>query len=294
MSLNLDMLFLEPTDSCLEVSTTNLSTRKLPKVKHGERLSITDENDHELEGDAVHSHLRSIIAFLNCQCDHWKAQVEEHARVIADLDRRVSTDAACSKLPHDVLRRINHLESETTRLRSENAQLKESCKTTERENILLGNRNESKDNKLKGAKQKIKNAKQVADREEIKAKEAFEAKQRHLASQRKMKKERDDALAAAQEQKKLNESLCAKLEIEQCGAPHVRDAAADANKTVVVVPVEFKARRVDIQSIMPELGRLQREMTADVEAWYNEWRGLEKESSEVPGRIVANPGYEEM
>ena len=74
-------------------------------------------------------------------------------------------DTAHAELPRDILRRINRLESEMVRLRAENAQLKETHKTTERENILLGIQNESKANKLKGANTKVKNAKQVASKE---------------------------------------------------------------------------------------------------------------------------------
>lgn len=283
MSFNLDTLFLEPADLCLEPATASASTRDSSKAKGGEQLLMQDRHDYQSKGnDSEQSRLQFTIAYLSQQRDQWKAQAEEHAKIIADLDQRASTDAACSNLPYNVLRRINRLESEIARLRLENAHLKESCKTTERANVLLGNQNENKDNKLKGAKKKVKNAKQVADREETKAKEAVEAKQRHLASQRKMKKERDDALAAMEEQKKLNDSLRGELEMEQCGAPHVRDAAADANNTLVVVPIEFEARRVDIPYIMAELDQRQGDIIADVETWYKEWRELRKEGRHVP------------
>ncbi|KAL6151647.1 Trafficking protein particle complex subunit 31 [Exserohilum turcicum] len=153
---------------------------------------------------------------------------------------------------------------------------------TERENVYLGNQNESKASKLKGANKKVRHAKEVAGKEEEKAKEAVGAKQRHLASQRKMKKERDDALAALQEQQKANEKLRAELEVEQSGAPHKRDAAVDANNTVVVIPIQFEVRRIDIQRIMAELGRYQVDMTAYVKTWYKRWCGL-KEDGQVPG-----------
>jgi hypothetical protein len=147
----------------------------------------------------------------------------------------------------------------------------------------LGSQNESKSSKLKGANKKVKNAKQVAGKEEEKAKEAVEAKQRHLASQRKMKKERDDALAVMQEQRKLNGDVCAQLEMEQSGVPHVRDAALDPDNTVVVVvPVEFEIRRVDAQRTMLEVRRRQTNWTAGIEAWYKEWRKLREESDQVP------------
>lgn len=101
----------------------------------------------------------------------------------------------------------------------------------------------------------------------------MEAKQRHLASQRKMK-ERDDALAATQEQRKLNEDLRAELVTEQSGVPHMRDTSVAPNDTVVVAPIEFEVRRVDVQCIMVELGQRQMDWTVDIEEWYKEWLGF--------------------
>ncbi|EUC47303.1 hypothetical protein COCMIDRAFT_90425 [Bipolaris oryzae ATCC 44560] len=275
MSFNLDVLFFEPADLCLDNTAADLHKHETSQVKDGELLWMADVNDEELEeGECEQRRLRSTIAHLNQQCDHWKAQAEEYGKIIAELDQRTSRDTAHPKLPRDILRRINRLEGETVRQRAENAQLKKMHKTTERENVLLGTQNENKANKLKGANIKVKNAKQVASKEEGKAKEAMEAKQRHLPSQRKMKKERDNALAAMQEQKKSNEGLRAELDTEQSGAPHMRDTAVDPDNTVVVVPIEFEARWVDVQRIMVELNRHQIAWTADIEAWYKEWRGL--------------------
>ena len=134
----------------------------------------------------------------------------------------------------------------------------------------MDKRNETKANKLKGANKKVKNAKEAAGKEEERAKEAVDAKQRHLAAQRKMKKERDDALAAMQEQRKINGDLSAVLKTEQSGAPHMRDAAVDPNNTVVVIPIEFEARRTDVQRVLTEIDWHQANLTTKFEAWYKE------------------------
>lgn len=166
MSFNLDVLFFEPADLGLDNPMADPYKHEISEVKHGEPLCVSDINDEELEeGESEQRRLRSVIAHLSQQCDYWIAQAEEHDRTIADLEQRTSMDTAHAELPRDILRRINRLESEMVRLRAENAQLKETHKTTERENILLGIQNESKANKLKGANTKVKNAKQVASKE---------------------------------------------------------------------------------------------------------------------------------
>lgn len=283
MSFNLDALFLESAD-LYEEGLRDVLSKQDSSIKPGELLWVADVGDEELDKqENEQARLRSIIANLGHQCDQWKAQAEEQAKVIANLDRGVSRDATMLNLPRDIIRRLNRLQSEIARLRAENAQLKETRKTTERENVLLGNQNESKASKLKGANKKVRHAKEVAGKEGEKAKEAVEAKQRHLASERKMKKERDDALAAMQEQEKINEKLRAELEIEQSGAPHKRDAAVDPNNTIVVISVEFEVRRIDIQRIIVELGRYQADMTAYAKAWYKKWCGLNKDNGAIPG-----------
>jgi hypothetical protein len=72
--------------------------------------------------------------------------------------------------------------------------------------------------------------------EEEEAKDAQDDKQRHLASERRMKRERGDALAALQEQSKHNRHPRPKLEVEHFVLIHMRDAATDSNNTLLPSP----------------------------------------------------------
>lgn len=137
------MLFFEPADLCLDNLTAYPYRHEVSEAKHGESLRAADMNDEELEeGASEQRRLRSTIAHLSKQYDYWKAQAEEHGKTIAELDQRTSRDRGYSKLPRDIQRGINRLESETVRLRAENAQPKETHKMTERENVLLGTQRE--------------------------------------------------------------------------------------------------------------------------------------------------------
>ncbi|KAL6151643.1 hypothetical protein ACJQWK_10400 [Exserohilum turcicum] len=125
MSFNLDALFLESLDVCAESSPASLS-RQGSHIKAGELLWAADASNEELdEKESEQARLRSIIANLSQQRDYWKAETEEQAKIIADLDHGVSRGAANSNLPRDIVRRINRLQNETARLRSENDRLKE-------------------------------------------------------------------------------------------------------------------------------------------------------------------------
>ncbi|KAI2484535.1 hypothetical protein Ptr902_03475 [Pyrenophora tritici-repentis] len=270
MSFNLDALFQEPEDQT-PVSVIDSTPRKDGAESEfaGGLWAVSDiDEDAKAKGDEE-LRLRVMVAKLSMQCSMWKAQAEEQAKMLADLDRKTSKRGAAD-LSDDTVRRINRFESEVAHLRSENSQLKETLKTIEYENVKLENQNDGKGRKLKGANKKVKNAKEVAGKEEEKAKGAIGDKQRHLTSERKMKKERDQTQAALQEQKKLNGDLLAKLEVEQSGVPFMRDVAADPNNTVTVIPIQFDIRRTDVQPIMEELGWHQMNITKKFKEWYKE------------------------
>ncbi|KAG9191336.1 hypothetical protein G6011_09424 [Alternaria panax] len=253
-------------------------------MEHAEGLWVTGTGNDEQEAkDGEEARLCATIASMSHKADYWKARAEEYRNTIAELDKKTPKDAAGSNLPSETVRRLNRLESELTRLRSENAQLKETLKTIEYDNGNLGNQNDGKARKLKGADKKVRNAKAVAGNEEEKAKDAQGDRQRHLASERRMKKERADALAALQEQKKLDGDLRAVPEVEQSGAPHVRDAAADPNNTVAVIPVQFDICRIDVQPIMMVFEWHQINVAARFRDWYKDWKVSNREVRKVGG-----------
>lgn len=68
-----------------------------------------------------------------------------------------------------------------------------------------------------------------------------------------MKKERNDTLAALQEQKRINEGLCAELLVEQSGNPHTRDTATDPNNITVVIPIQFEICRTNFCCLLMSL-----------------------------------------
>ncbi|KAI4614502.1 hypothetical protein J4E83_007156 [Alternaria metachromatica] len=291
MSFNLDALFHDTDDLRSGTLSLSLSVSKASTVESAG--GIWHENVIDEEQEAKHgeeARLRSTIATLSQQCEHWKGQAEERGKTIDDLDRRTAKTAAGSDLPTDTVRRLNRLESEVTRLQSENTQLKDTLKTIEYENFNLGNQNDGKTRKLKGANKKVKNAKDTAWKEEEKAKDAQGDKQRHLVSERKMKKERGDALAALQQQRKLNGDLRAELELELSGAPHMRDVAADPNYTTAIIPIQFDIRRTDVQPMMRVLEWHQMNLTERFKEWYKDWK---KASTGEERKVVGSEGVDD-
>ncbi|USP81824.1 hypothetical protein yc1106_09098 [Curvularia clavata] len=240
----MDTRYLELAARFLEDSVVS-STREPPKVKKGGKPPKKCKDDIELEGEPERSLLYSILAWLSLERDDSKVQPEEPAKVISDLGRLEPVDATRAKLPYGITSRIRFLESEAARLGAEDIQVKGGCKTTEYQDVPPGNQKENKDNDIKDAKEKAEGTKHTADGEEDKVKDATEVKQPCLASQGNMEKERGDALATIQKQKEFNDNLCAELTIGKCGATHVPDTAADANKTVAVTLLGFEDRRTN-------------------------------------------------
>ncbi|KAH6845920.1 hypothetical protein BKA58DRAFT_357844 [Alternaria rosae] len=291
MSFNLDALFHDSDDLRPKTLTLSLSVPKASIVESAGGL--WQENAVDEEQEAKHgeeARLRAMVASLSQESDYWKAQAEERGKTIEDLDRKTAKIATGLDLPTDTVRRVNRLEIEVTRLRSENTQLKDTLRTIEYENVNLGNQNDGKTRKLKGANKKVKNAKEVAGKEEEKAKDAQGDKQRHLVSERRMKKERGDALAALQQQRKLNGDLRAELEVEQSGAPHMRDAAADPNNTTAVIPIQFHIRHTDVQPTMRVLQWHQTHLTERFEEWYKDWK---KASTGEVRKVVGSEGVDD-
>lgn len=247
MSFYLDGLFHEPDELCQDGQSLKFS-EIASKTTESSALWVANADSDEVVAMAGEvAGLQAMIASLKTERDTFKAQVDDQKRTNENLDRSISKDFSNSVLPMDVVRRLNRLEVEVTRLQSENSQLKSDLQANAYRNFNLSNQNDRKSRKLKGANKKVKNAKEVAGNEEEKAKDAVGDKQRHLASERKMMKERNDALAALQEQRKMNADLRAELDVERSGVPHMRDTAEDYNNTVAVIPIEFDFRRVDFQ-----------------------------------------------
>ncbi|KAH9877789.1 hypothetical protein J1614_003006 [Plenodomus biglobosus] len=215
--------------------------------------------------------------------DFWKSRANHLAALKETLGLRLSSKEVSQCRETDVIRRMERLQQDNIRLRTEVSDLKENLKDAKSENATLCNENDGKARKLKGANKKVKNAKEIAGKEEEKAKGAMSDKQRRHASERKMKKERNDALAALQEQTRINEDLRAQLAIEQSGAVHLRDTATDPNNTTVIIPIELDIRRIDFTKVLPGLQATQMTHVENSRRWYEEWKTHKEEVRKVIG-----------
>lgn len=233
---------------------------------------------------ALHSagSAEAVIRSLIKERDDLQAQVKEQASTIEQLERRIYAKVATdAQLPVDVVRRLNRLESDTQHLRKENTRLNENLKAAESETATLRDTIAEKSQKVKGALKKTKNAKEVAGKVEEKAKEAVNDKQQRLASERKMRIERNDALAALTEQRKIAVDLRAELRLEQSGKPHLRDTEGTrSNYTTVVIPIEFKIHRGDYMKTLTRLRSRPNYFVDRVKVWYEKWTSTQEEKDE--------------
>ncbi|ORY17153.1 hypothetical protein BCR34DRAFT_661114 [Clohesyomyces aquaticus] len=187
------------------------------------------------------------------------------------------TQKARKTFGNDIAARLNRLEFENQRLRSENAELQEKYGKAERENAVLFYENVSQSKKLKGANKKVEKAKVVVVKEEEKAKHAVNDKNHRLASERKMRKERNDALAAFQEQKKISGDLRAQLMVEQSGHPHLRDNGNTEDVTTLVIPVEVEIHRADFIKLNLVFESTQMKVKDQFNQFYEQWKRPEEE-----------------
>jgi chromosome segregation ATPase len=231
---------------------------------------------------STHSHVEAVVRSLVKERDELQAQVMEHTNTIEHLERRIYAKVATDvQLPVDIVRRLNRLEKDCQQLRDQNTRLSDNLKAAESETATLRDTIAEKSHKMKGANKKTKNAKDVAVKVEEKAKDAVNDKQRHLASERKMRKERNDAQAALAKEEKIAEDLREKLKIEQSGRPHLRDTeGSKSNHTTVVIPIEFRIRRIDFYRTMTRLRSSPDYLVRVVQEWYEKWTAEREDENE--------------
>lgn len=257
---------------------------KLGKGIGSIQLGIGEDMSDEVAGFLSGTELETMTQ----QRDDWKVQAEENAKIVETLQKRLNTNIrAHPALSADIASRLNSLEQENQQLKSENNKLKERLRETEGENILLSYESTSKSNKLRGANKKVVKEKSVASQEKEKAKTAVHEKNERLKAEKNWRKERNDALAALQEQKKINEQLRAELEVEKSGFPHLREDGTDKDDTTVVIPIEFKIYRGDFIKLQMVFDANQMKTTDQYERWYMQWK---KPKEEVPKVIGADYG----
>jgi hypothetical protein len=168
-----------------------------------------------------------------------------------------------------------------------NTKLSDNSMAAESDTATLRDKLVDQAQEVKGANKKTKNANQVAEKEEGKAQGAMQDKRRHLDSERKMRKEKNDALAALQVERKIAGDLRAELSIERSGKPHLCGTeGTNSNDTTVIIPMEFLIRREHYPMIADILESNCISYTDRATEWYKQWKTLNKE--EVARVVGAN------
>ena len=315
--LNLGAMFDDETHEALSPSsTTSVMQMKQEDIPGNEGMDMVVENMNEntgleefiedphenmgngqIEGladmfdenSSVHqSTLTETLSNERNERIEWKKKDQEYEKTIQKLHQRLAGKYESQPdLTIEVVNRINHLERENQRLQSKVTECEEKSEKYERDNIVLYNENTDKTKKLKGAKKKIVKAKSIVGKEEEKAKTAVNDKNNRLTSERKMRKERNEALASFEEQKKICEDLRAQLTVEQAGHPHLREDGTEEDHTTVVIPIEFKIHRGDFRTLGMVFESNQMKIKDAWKIWYKE---LKKPGS--GGAMAAGPTYE--
>jgi chromosome segregation ATPase len=243
------------------------------------------------------SECQAAIKSLIKERDDLQAQVKDQTNTIDHLERRIYTKvAADADLPVDVVRRLNRLESENLQLRGRNTKLNDNLRAAESETATLRDAVAENSQKVKGANKKTKNAKEVAVKGEEKARDAVKNKQAHLASERRMKQERNEAKAALSQERKIAEDLRAELEVEKSSEPHLRDTeGSQSNHTILIVPVSIRIRRADFQRTMARLQQSQKYFLERAQDWYEKWTGkVQGEGQEDEGDYEKDSDEDEL
>lgn len=224
------------------------------------------------------------VRSLAREVDHWKAEAARNRKKYEDLQRKMCrTSKHDVDLPAEFVRRLERFESEVDRYRTENKTLRERVTAAETEVTTLQDHIAGQKNKLKGAGKKVRNAKDVAGKQEEKVKDAVREKQGRASSERKMKQKLDKALAEVASLTKLSDDLLADLEVEQAGQPHMRRGDSASDVTVAVVPVEFRINRAHFRMLSKTLETSKASVTMQLQDWYDEWTKLKEPVQKVVG-----------
>ncbi|KAF2438374.1 hypothetical protein P171DRAFT_371433 [Karstenula rhodostoma CBS 690.94] len=186
-------------------------------------------------------------------------------------------------LPAEMVRRLERLEGEVDRYRTENDNLRDRLKAAETEVATLRDHIAGQKNKLKGAGKKVRNAKDVAGKQEEKAKDAVREKQDRVSSERKMKQKLDKALAEVASLTKLSDDLQTDLEVERAGKPHMRKGDSASDTTVAVIPVEIQINRAHFLTLAKTFEISQASVNMQMQSWYDEWKKPEEAVKQVVG-----------
>jgi hypothetical protein len=151
----------------------------------------------------VDTYAEDTMKILVHERDDSKERAEKYMRASENLERRVHKKTVPElNFPQDVVRRLTRLENENKLLQDENARLGENLGALQCENAALQDEISGQKHKIQGAGKRVRDAKDMAGKEEAKAKDAVHNKQQRVLSERKMKTERNEARAEFEKYKK--------------------------------------------------------------------------------------------
>ncbi len=292
----------EPVATAASVPQSDTSTR-ITTPQDSECDDEGDIDDQLMGGPVTNSGLpfgmkidtyaEDTIRDLIRERDEYKREVETGKNAYEQLERRVYKSViADSDLPVEIVRRLKRLDNDNTRYRDENGKLRERLKAVESELATRENEVTGQKNRLKGAGKKVKNAKDAAEKEQEKAKNAVHDKQKRVSSERKLRQERNEAIAEAQSLAKSCEDLQADLEVERSGRPHLRKGDTAADTTTAVIPIELTICRGDFLQLSNVFDSTQVTVTQQLQHWYTELKKPKEVTLQVVGTDYA-PGEEE-
>ncbi|KAH6642307.1 hypothetical protein C7974DRAFT_301623 [Boeremia exigua] len=239
----------------------------------------------------VDTYAEDTIKSLLRERDQLQVEAAKHKEAYESLQRRVYKRAVADvDLPAEVVRRLNQLENETDRYKSENKLLREDLHIANSEIATLKHEIAGQMGKLKGAGKKVRNAKAEAGQQEEKAKGALQEKQSRAASEKKMKQERNEAVAKVASLTKLCDNLQASLDVEQAGRPHLRKDQATSDEATAVIPIELTIQRAHFLRLSTIFASNQISITEELQRWYNDWRKPKEPVSQVVGANYLNDG----
>ncbi|KAF2633036.1 hypothetical protein BU25DRAFT_471224 [Macroventuria anomochaeta] len=179
-------------------------------------------------GMQIDTYAEDTVKSLLRECDLYKAEAAKHKKSYEELERRVYERAIEDKnLPAEVVRRMNRLENEIERYRVEIKELRKNLKAAESEMATFQDKIAGQKNKLKEAGKKVRNAKDFAGKQEEKAKSVVHDKQLRASSERKMRQERNEAVAEVASLTRLCDDLQVALKVERYGRCSHTDRAYD-------------------------------------------------------------------
>lgn len=302
MTLDLDSLFheepggaTEPESATYSASSRAANTTMVYTVSRDEEIATASLLDNDFEsgqntdtglpfGMRVDTYAENAIKLLIQERDAYKAESDKLKKAYDELDRRVYRKVVLeADLPAEMVHRLNRLDNETERYRAENIDLRKKLKVTEGEAVTLRAEVTNQKNKLKGAGKKVRNAKDLAGKEEDKAKTAVHNQQLRADCQKKMKQERNEAKAEAQSLRKLCEDLQADLQVERSGRPHLRQGLNHSETTAVVIPIELTIHRADFLKLSTVFESNQIAITEQIQRWYKDWKKPKEATRQVVG-----------